>query len=160
MTASPTIGDVKFFNMLARQSKSQSVELQYWPLPGSSRILGFLDASYRNNDDGSSQKGMTLFLEESREPSSRDGMAYGSLIDYESLNIKMTMLSTTVTELYSFMKCFGSCQFPRGLWMDTSCEVAIIHMKTDTKNLVTVARTIHLPEQKIHIISMLSIEAC
>ena len=29
-----------------------------------------------------------------------------------------------------------------------SGEVANIHMRTDAKNLVTTARTIHLPEQK------------
>ena len=81
-------------------------------------------------------------------------MAYGSLIDNESQNIKKTVLSTTVAELYSFMKCFGSCQFIRGLWMDLSGEVANLHMRTDAKNLVTTARTIHLPEPKetIHMI--------
>ena len=66
------------------------------------------------NDDGSSQRGMTVFLAESRERSSRDGMACGSLTDCESPKIKKTVLSTTVPELYSFMKCFGSCQFLRG----------------------------------------------
>ena len=46
--------------------------------------------------------------------------------------------------------------------MDISGEVANIHMRTDAKNLVTTARTIHLPEQKetIHMISMLRKEAC
>ena len=46
--------------------------------------------------------------------------------------------------------------------MDVSCEIAHIHMRTDAKNLVTTARTIHLPEQKetIHTISMLRKEAC
>ena len=47
-------------------------------------------------------------------------MSYGSLIDYESQKIENTVLSTTVAELYSFMKCFGSCQFLRGLWTDLS----------------------------------------
>ena len=62
----------------------------------------------------------------------------------------------------SSMKCFGSCQFLRGLWMDLSGEVADIHIVSDAKNLVTTARTIHLPEQKetIHMISMLRKEAC
>ena len=71
------------------------------------------------------------------------------------------MLSTTVAELYSVMK-FGSCQFLRGLWMDISSDVANIHMRTDAKNPVTTARTIHLPEQKetIHMIYMLRKEAC
>ena len=50
----------------------------------------------------------------------------------------------------------------RGLWMDMSGEVAEIHMRTDTKNLVTTARTVPLPEQKetIHMISMLRNETC
>ena len=141
---------------------SQPVKLQYWPLTGPLRILGFLDASYRNNDDGSSQRGMTVFLAESRERSSKDGMSNGSLVDYESQKIKKIVLSTTVAELYSFMKCFGSCRFLRGLWMDLSGEVANILMRTDAKNLVTTARMIHLPERKetIHMISMLRKEAC
>ena len=162
MAASPTIGDVKSLNQFSRQIKSQPLKLQYWPLFGPLRILGFPYASYRNNDVGSSLRGMTVFLAESRERSSKDGMAYGSLIDYESSKIKKTMLSTTVAELYSFMKCFGSCQFLRGLWMDIPGEVTTIHMRTDAKNLVTTARTIHLPEQKetIHMISMLRKEAC
>ena len=47
--------------------------------------------------------------------------------------------------------------------MDMSGEVAEeIHMRTDAKNLVTTARTIHSLEQKetIHMISMLRKEAC
>ena len=46
--------------------------------------------------------------------------------------------------------------------MDLSGEVANIHMRTDAKNLVTTARTIHPPEQKetIHMISMSRMEAC
>ena len=59
--ASPTVGDVKVLNQLARQLKSQPVKLQLWPLTGPLRIVGFPDASYRNNEDGSSQRGMTVF---------------------------------------------------------------------------------------------------
>ena len=46
--------------------------------------------------------------------------------------------------------------------VDLSGDVANIHMKIDAKNLVTKARTIHLPEQKktIHMISKLRKEAC
>ena len=91
------------------------------------------------------------------------GMTYGSLIDYESEKIKKTCAHlTTEAELYSFMKCFGSCQFLRGLWMDLSGEVAHIHIRSDAKNLVSTARTIPSPEQKatIHIISVLRKEAC
>ena len=93
------------------------MKLQYWPLTGPLRTLGFPDAFYKNNDDGSSQRGMTVFLAESRERSSKDGMSYESLVDYESQKIKKIVLSTTVTELYSFIKCFGSCQLLRGLWI-------------------------------------------
>ena len=89
-------------------------------------------------------------------------MSYGSLVDYESQRIRTIVLSPTVAELYLFMKCVGSCQFLRGIWMDLSGEVANIHMRTDAKNLVTTARTIRLPEQKetIHMISTLRKEAC
>ena len=106
--ASPTISDVNI--NLARQLKSQPVKLQFWPLTGPLGI-GLPDASYR-------QRGMAVFLAESRERSSKDGMSYGCLIDYESQKIKRTVLSTTVAKLFSFMKCFGSCQFLRGLIVD------------------------------------------
>ena len=104
---------------------------------------------------------MTVFLLESRERSTTDGMSYGSLADFETQKIKK-VLSTTVADLYSFMKCFGSCQFLRALWMKISGEVAKIHMRTDAKNLVTTARTIHLPVQKetFHVICALRKEAC
>ena len=45
------------------------------------------------------------------------------------------------------MKCFGSCQFLRGLWIDLSDEVAETHMRIDAKNLVTTASTVHLPDK-------------
>ena len=46
--------------------------------------------------------------------------------------------------------------------MDIYGDVAEILLRTDAKNLVTTARTIHLPEQRetIHMISMLRKEAC
>ena len=65
--ASPTVADVKALNKLPRQLKSQPVNLQFWPLTLPLRIIGFPDASYRNNEDGSSQRGMAVFLAESRE---------------------------------------------------------------------------------------------
>ena len=49
MEASPKIGDVKVLNQLTRQLKSQPVKLQFWPLTGLLRILGFPGVSYRNN---------------------------------------------------------------------------------------------------------------
>ena len=76
----------------------------------------------------------------------------GSLIDHESQKIfekNKTVLSTTVAELYSFMKCYlDHVMFLHGLLMDISGDVANIHMKTDAKNLLTTARTIHLPEHR------------
>ena len=141
--ASPTIGDVTALNKLARQLKSKPVKLQFWPLTGPLIIIGFLDASYRNNADGYSQRGMTVFLAELRKHFLKDGMSCRSLVDYESQNIKRTVLSTNVAELHSFIKCCGSCQFLRGLWIDMSGDVAEIHMRIDAKNLVTTARRIH-----------------
>ena len=107
-------------------------------LTGPLRIIGFPDASYRNNDDSVLGRIAEAIF-------NGWNMTYGSLIDYESQKIKKTVLSTTVAELCSFMKCFRSCQFLRGLWMDISADVANIPMRSDAKNLVTSARTIHLP---------------
>ena len=90
--ASQTIGAVKALNKQARQLKSQPVKLQFWPLIGPLRIIGFPDVSYRNNEDGSSQRGMTVFLLESRERSRTDGMSYGSLADFETQKIKKSAL--------------------------------------------------------------------
>ena len=71
--ASPTIGDAKAHNKQARQLKSQPVKLQIWPLTRPLRIFGFVDASYRNKADWSSQRGMTVFLAELREHSFLEG---------------------------------------------------------------------------------------
>ena len=69
MAAFPAIVDVEAFKKLARQLKSQPVRLT-----GPIRTLGVPDASYRNNENGYSQRGMTVFLAESRKRSSGDGM--------------------------------------------------------------------------------------
>ena len=47
----------------------------------------------------------------------------GLLIDNESHKIKRTVFSTTVAELYAFMKCYSPAQFYRGLWMDMTAEL-------------------------------------
>ena len=86
--ASPTIGDVEALNKLVRQLKLQPVKLHFWTLTGPLRINGFLDASC--NEDGSSRRGMTVFLSELREQSSKDGMSYCSFVDYDSQKIKRT----------------------------------------------------------------------
>jgi hypothetical protein len=89
------------------------------------------------------------------------GDSRGSLIEYESTQMRRATLSTTVAELYSFMKCYGTCLFPKGLWKDISGQSAELHMRTDANNLVTTAKTT-LPDQKetIHMIQMLRRESC
>ena len=59
------------------------------------------------------------------------------------------------------MKCFGTCLFLRALWADVSGEIVPIHIRTDANNLVTTAKTTHLPEQKEthHLIQMLRHES-
>ena len=145
--AAPTIGDVRAINKLVRKIRSQDVVLRFWPLKGDNlRIIGYPDAAFRNNADHSSQRGQVIFLTEGRKSGTVD--TRGSLIDYESQKIRRSTLSTTVAELYSFMKCFGTCQFLRGLWMDIFGHPASLNMRTDANNLVTTAKTTHLPEQK------------
>ena len=151
---------MRAINKLVRKIRNVKVALKFWPLKGKNRIVGYPDAAFRNNPDKSSQRGQTIFLAEPRQKGKVDGR--GSLIDYESQKIKRMCQSTTVSELYAFMKCYGTCQFLKGLWMDMTGEAAEIHMRTDANNLVTTSRTTHLPEQKetIHMIQMLRKEAC
>ena len=135
--------------------------LQFWPVQGPCRIIGYPDASYQNNrPDFSSQKGQAIFLGEPRKKGVSNPRA--SMIDFESSKIKKAVQSTTVAELYAFMKCYGTCQYLRGLWKDMTAQTAEIHMRTDANNLVTTASTTHLPEQKetIHMINQLRHEAC
>ncbi len=110
----PTYGDVKQLNKVVRTIRAQPVALRFWPLSGPLRIIGEPDASYRNNADGSSQRAQVIFVAEARGNSQN---SRGSLVDYESTKITRTTMSTTVAELYALMKCFGTCQFVRGLWM-------------------------------------------
>ena len=49
-------------NKLARQLKTSPVKLQFWSLTGPLRTIGFLDATYRINEDWSSQRCMTVFF--------------------------------------------------------------------------------------------------
>ena len=115
--AAPTIGDVRKLNKLVRTIKATPVELKFWPLQGNLRILGFPDASYRNNEDKSSQRAHCIFIaQEKKEHQKNRGRpgdsAYadtsGSLVDYESHKITSTTMSTTVAELHALMRCFGS----------------------------------------------------
>ena len=157
--AAPSIGDVKALNKLVRSIKLEPADLRFWPLQGHLRIVGYPDAAYRNNSDSSSQRGQAIFL---AEPRNKHQNSRGSLVEFESHKINRTTLSTTVSELYSLMKCFGTCQMLRGLWMDISSAHADVHIRTDANNLVTTASSTHLPEQKetIHMIQMLRKEAC
>ena len=181
--AKPTIGDVRELNKLVRILKATEVELRFWPLKGNLRILGYPDASYRNNDDKSSQRAHVIFLAEERNPklkgmkqsaaaasskkndfsesSIKETSSRGSLVDYESHKITTTTMSTTVAELNALMRCFGTCLFLKGLWADLSSETVPIHIRTDANNLVTTAGTTHLPEQKEthHLIQMLRKES-
>ena len=120
---------------------------------------GLPDAAYKNNADGSSQRGQCIFI---CQPRSKERDTRGSLIDYESHKIKRTVLSTTVAELYAVMKCYGSAQFYRGLWMDMTAQPIEVHLRTDANNLIMTAASTRLPEQKetIHMIQMLRQEAC
>ena len=151
--------DAKELNKVVRMVKDKPQRLLYAPIKGIPRLMGFPDAAYKNNDDGSSQRGQRIFT---CQPRNKERDTKGSLIDYESHKIKRTVLSTTVAELYAFMKCYGSAQFYRGLWMDMTAQPIEVHLRIDANNLVTTAASTRLPEQKetIHMIQMLRQEAC
>ena len=63
-----------------------------------------------------------MFISESRERSTKNGISYGSLVDFESQNIESALLYCSGAIL--LQEFFGSCQFLRGLWMDLSGEIA------------------------------------
>mgnify|MGYP003345342667 CR=1 FL=1 len=167
-SAAPEIGDIRALNKIVRTARARPQRLMFYPLKGNLRLIGYPDASYQNNTDSSSQRGQVIFLAEQKKMTFRGQNpqgscdSHGSLIEYESTKTRRTTLSTTVAELYSFMKCYyGTCLFLKGLWKDISGQTAELHMRT-AHNLVTTAKTTHLPEQKetTHMIQMLRRESC
>ena len=62
--ASPTIADVRQINKVVRTIRAHSLTVRFWPLHGPCRIVGYPDASYRHNEDKSSQRAHTIFLAE------------------------------------------------------------------------------------------------
>ena len=126
--------------------------MRFWPLRGKTRIVGYPDASYRNNEDKSSQRAHVIFLAEQRDLRQGSSNSRGSLVDSETRKITATTMSTTVAELHGLMRCYGSALFLRGFWS---------HIRTDANNLVTTASTTHQPEQKetMHLIQMLRKES-
>ena len=158
-SANPTTADVRALTKLVRSIRAEPCVLRYWPLKGSFRLVGYPEATYRNNVDNSSQRGQAIFLAEGRT-TSKDG--FGSVVDFESHKNNRVVLSTTLSELYVFTQRLGPFQFLNCLWMDISAACVAIHMRTDATNLVTTAATKRLPAQKetIHTIQMLRKEAC
>ena len=156
---SPTVKDLKELNKLIREIKFNPVQLNLYKLTGPLRLIVIPDASYQNNSDGSSQRGLVICLAEQRKPNQTG--TRGSVIEYESHKINRTTLNVTVAELYSLMKGYGTGQWIRGLWTDLSGEQVELHLRTDALNLVTTARTTHPPEQRetIHMINMMRHEA-
>ena len=97
--------------------KSQYIDARFWPLKQKQRILGFPDASCKNNSDKSSQRARGIYLAEERKIANvrqsgqpkDNSMTRGSISDYESHKITTTTQPKTVAELQALMKCFGSC---------------------------------------------------
>ena len=106
-SASATILDSKELSKVVRLVKDKPQRLLYAPIKGVPRLMGFLDAAYKNNSDGSSQRSQCIFI---CQPRNKDRDTKGSLIDFESHKIKRTVFWTTVAELSAFMKCYGSAQ--------------------------------------------------
>ena len=120
------------------------MDLKFWPLEVSPKLMAMPDAAFRNNSNKSSQRAMVVFMSEPRKEKSRNSR--GSLIFFESTRIKRTTLSTTVGELHAVMKCHGTCQMLRGLTKEITGHSCEIQMRTDANNLVTTASTTHVPE--------------
>ena len=135
--------------------------MRFWPLHWKTRAVGYPDASYRNNEDKSSQRAHVIFVAEERDLRRGTSILRGSLVDYKSHKITATAMSTTVAELHGLMRCYGSAVFLRGLWSDITGEIADVHIRTDANSLATTASTTHQPEQKetMHLIQTLRKES-
>ena len=120
--ASPTIEDGH--QKTVRTIKSIPLSMRFWPLHGKTRIVGYPDASYRNNEDKSYQR--VIFLAEERDLRRATSNLRGSLADYETHKVATTM-STTVAELHGLVRCYGSALFLRGLWSDVTGEIVKDH---------------------------------
>ena len=143
--ANATIIDAKELNKVVRLVKDKPQRLLYAPIKGTPRLMVSLMPRTRTMlmAPRSVVSASSSVSRETRRETTK-----GSLIDYESHKIKRTVLSTTVAELYAFMKCYGSAQFYRGLWMDMTAQPLEVHLRTDANNLVTTAASTRLPEQK------------
>ena len=87
-----------------RTIKSIPLSVRFWPLRGKTHIVGYPDASYRNNEDKSSQRAHVIFLAEQRDLRQGSSNSRGSLVDYETHKITATTMSTTVAELHGLMR--------------------------------------------------------
>jgi hypothetical protein len=86
--ASPTIGRIRALNKVARTIRARPVRLHFQnngartirgqDKQGVARLIGYPDASYRNNSDSSSQRGQCVFL---AKPSDNTRPSEGSLVD-------------------------------------------------------------------------------
>ena len=101
-SAGPKIGDIRSLNKIVRTIRAKPQRLIFHDLKGKLRLIGYPDASYRNNADTSSQRGQVIFLAEPKistlrgQPPAGGGDSRGSLVEYESTKIRRTTLSTTV----------------------------------------------------------------
>ena len=73
--------DAKELNKVVRMVKDKPQRLLYAPIQRIPRLMGFPDAAYKNNADGSSQRGQCIFI---CQPRNKERDTKGSLIDYES----------------------------------------------------------------------------
>ena len=85
--ASPTIAVSK----LVRSVRAEPVTLRYWSLRGVLRTVEYPDASYRTNEDKSSQRGQAIFRAEGRSSS---GNVQGALLLRRNLRRLTAPLST------------------------------------------------------------------
>ena len=84
-SAGPIKAGVRALNKLVRSIIAEPYVLQYWPLKGSLRLVGYPDAPYRNNVDNNSQRGQAAFWQKKR-PHLRMALAL-------CLSLKHTILS-------------------------------------------------------------------
>eukprot|EP00665_Eupelagonemidae_sp_cell47_P017212 gene17212-biopygen821 len=95
----PTVGDARLANKTIARAQASEVVLKFPKLHDDLELLCFADASFGNNEDGTSQGGFAAIL---REEKCRRGMSndehFGLLLDWRSQRMRRIVHSTLGAE--------------------------------------------------------------
>eukprot|EP00666_Eupelagonemidae_sp_cell4sb_P017978 gene17978-biopygen12939 len=95
----PTVGDARMANKTIERARSSHVVLKFPRLHGDLDLLCFADASFGNNQDGTSQGGFAAILRENQcRQGTSQGEHFGLLVDWRSQRMRRIVHSTLGAE--------------------------------------------------------------